>query len=41
MHKMELTCYAGSLECLKAALEIGADNLSEEILYQMTFQEKI
>ena len=40
MHKMELTCYAGSLECLKAALESGADSVYE-ILYQMTFQEKI
>ena len=27
MHKMELTCYAGSLECLKAALESGADSV--------------
>mgnify|MGYP006385425899 CR=1 FL=1 len=24
---MELTCYAGSLECLKAALESGADSV--------------
>ena len=27
MHKMELTCYAGSLDCLKAALESGADSV--------------
>ena len=27
MHKIELTCYAGSLDCLKAALESGADSV--------------
>ncbi len=27
MHKIELTCYAGSLTCLKAALESGADSV--------------
>ena len=43
MHKIELICYAGSLACLKAALNSGADseNLSEEILYHKNFQEKI
>ena len=27
MHKIELICYAGSLACLKAALNSGADTL--------------
>ena len=27
MHKIELICYAGSLACLKAALNSGADSV--------------
>ena len=29
MHKIELICYAGSLACLKAALNSGADRWKE------------
>ena len=47
MHKIELICYAGSLACLKAALNSGADSVYVggesfgEILYHKNFQEKI